>query len=66
MRTVRYRHAIARHALSKAEKDGLVARNVAKLAEPPGQATKHRIEPLSPEEAARILAYMVGHRLEAL
>jgi integrase len=65
-RTVRYCHAIIRSALSKAERDGLVGRNVAKLAEPPAQERKHKVEPLNPDEARKFLVAIEGHRLEAL
>jgi integrase len=65
-RTVRYAHAIIRSALAKAERDGLVGRNVARLAEPPAEKKKHRVDPLKPDEAARFLATVEGHRLEAL
>jgi integrase len=64
-RTVRYCHAIIRSALTTAEKEGLVARNVAKLADPPPQ-TAGRVEPLTPEDARRVLAAVAGDRLEAL
>lgn len=65
-RTVGYCHAVVRSALTKAEKDGLVGRNVAKLAEPPAQTGGSRVEPLTPDEARRFLAAVAGHRLEAL
>lgn len=65
-RTVQYCHAVVRSALTKAEKDGLVGRNVAKLAEPPRQGVSPKIEPLLAEEARRLLAAVKGHRLEAL
>ena len=66
-RTVQICHSVIRSALSKALRDGLVYRNVAKLAEPPtkrgGQSST---EPLTLEEARRFLAAVVGHRLHAL
>ena len=65
-RTVRYCHAVIRSALSRAAKDGLVARNVAMLADPPAEMKKHKVDPLSPEEARRFLGAVEGHRLEAL
>ncbi len=65
-RTVRYCHAVLRNALSKAHRDGLVGRNVAKLAEPPKQNPTRRVEPLSPEDARRFLTAVKGHRLESL
>ena len=67
VRTVQYCHSVIRSALSKALKDGLVSRNVAKLADPP---TKRRgastIVPLTVEESRRLLAAVDGHRLGAL
>lgn len=65
-RTVRYCHAVIRSSLTRAAKDGLVARNVAMLADPPAQSTKHKVEPLTIDEARRFLAAVEGHRLEAL
>jgi integrase len=65
-RTVQYCHAVIRSALSKADKDGLVARNVAKLAEPPRQDNSGKVEPLSAVDARTFLAAVKGHRLEAL
>jgi len=54
-------------ALSKALKDRLVTRNVAKLAEPPTTRGGHSsTEPLTLEEARRFLAAVVGDRLQAL
>lgn len=65
-RTVQLCHAVLRSALSKAEKDGLVGRNVAKLAEPPRQESRPPIEPLTAFEARLFLSALSGHRLEAL
>ncbi len=65
-RTVRYCHAVLRSALTKAEKEGVVGRNVAKLAEPPGTGEQGQIEPLTIEQARTFLAAAAGHRLEAL
>jgi integrase len=65
-RTVAYCHAVVRSALSKAEKDGLVGRNVAKLAEPPTQTGGSKIEPLNVGEARLLLNAVAGDRLEAL
>ena len=64
-RTVAYCHAVIRSALGKAEKDGLVGRNVAKLAEPPRQQAAS-IEPMAAADARRFLSAVSGHRLEAL
>ncbi len=63
--TMRYCLRIIKSALSKAEKDGLVSRNVAKLAEPPA-APASKVNPLTPNEARNFLAAVRGHRLEAL
>jgi integrase len=63
--SVRTIHAVLRSALSKAEKDGLVGRNVAKLAEPP-PGDQSKVEPLTPEQARAFLLSVAGHRLEAL
>jgi integrase len=64
-RTVGYCHAVIRSALAKAEKDGLVGRNVAKLAEPPKQQAAS-IEPMAAADARRFLSAVSGDRLEAL
>jgi integrase len=65
--TARHCHRLIRSALSKAEKDGLVCRNVAKLAEcPPAPKHSGSVRPLSPTEARDFLAAVSGHRLEAL
>jgi integrase len=65
-RTVGYCHAVIRSALTRAEKDGLVGRNVAKLASPPHRASDSRVEPLTLIQANALLAAVAGHRLEAL
>jgi len=65
-RTVQYAHAIIRSALTRAERDGLVSRNVAKLATPPDQDHTSKVVPLSAEDARRFLVAVQGHRLEAL
>ena len=65
--TARHCHRLIRSALSKAEKDGLVSRNVAKLAEPPpAPKSSGSVQPLTPIEARDFLAAVSGHRLEAL
>jgi integrase len=51
--------------LSRAERDGLVHRNVAALADPP-RMTPREIVPFSPEQAATLVQGMQGHRLEPL
>ena len=65
--TARYRHRVIRSALSKAEKDGLVSRNVAKLAEPPpAPQAAARVNPFTLSDARAFLAALSGDRLEAL
>jgi integrase len=63
--SVRYCHAVIQSALTRAEKDGLVGRNVAELADPPG-AGPSKVDPLTPEQARCFLAAVTGNRLEAL
>ena len=64
-RTVQYSHAVLRRALGQAVKDGLVARNVAKLVDPP-KVERPEVEPLTPKQARVFLKAMEGDRLEAL
>jgi len=64
-RTVGYCHAILRSALARAERDGLVSRNVAKLATLPHQVSS-KVKPLDANDARRLLAAVKGHRLDAL
>ena len=64
-RTVQYLHAILRGALGRAERWGMIPRNVARLASPP-RVPKANIEPLTPVEAKRLLAAAREDRLEAL
>jgi integrase len=64
-RTIQYVHAVLRRALGRALKLGLVARNVALLADVP-QVETHEIIPLSPAQANALLAAVKGHRLEVL
>lgn len=63
--SVHHLRAILRAALSDAVKKGLVARNVAALANEP-QVQRHEIRPLTPEEARKLLDAVKGDRLEAL
>ena len=63
--TVHHLRAIRRAALSDAAKKGLIARNVATLANEP-QVPRHEIRPLSPDEARKLLDAVKGDRLEAL
>jgi integrase len=64
-RSVAYLRVVLRAALNKARKWNLVARNVAELVDPP-KAERYRIEPLSPQQARRLLDTVMGNRLEAL
>lgn len=64
-RTVEYIHAVLRRALGGALRDGLVARNVATLVDPP-RVRRHEIRPLTPDEARHFLEAIRGDRLEAL
>ena len=64
-RTVTYHRAVLRSALGKAEKWGQVARNVAKLADPP-RVPKTEVKPLSQEEVQQLLQTARGDWLEAL
>jgi integrase len=45
---------VLKRALKQAEREGLIARNVAKLIDPP-KATPFKAEPLSPEQSKRLL-----------
>jgi integrase len=64
-RSVAMERAVLRGALGRAERWGLVTRNVAKLAEPP-RVPRRQVTPLSPEQARIFLAAIQGDRLEAL
>jgi integrase len=64
-RSVHHLRAVLRAALSQAVRDGLVARNVAALAEGP-TVESSQVTPLSPQEAAAFLTAVAGDRLEAL
>lgn len=64
-RTVQYIHAVLRRALGQALRDGLVARNVAALVEPP-RVRRPEVRPLSPDQARTLLNAVAGDRLEAL
>jgi integrase len=63
-RTVQLSLVILRRALGQAVKDGLVGRNVAKLADPP-RWKRPEIKPWEPAEAARFLDAIRTERLEA-
>lgn len=64
-RSVQYLHAIARRALEIALRWGVVARNIAKLVEPP-RVKRQEVKPLSPEQAKAFLEAARGDRLYAL
>lgn len=63
--TVQHLRAILRAALRDAVKWGLVSRNVATLVDGP-RVPHHDIQPLSPDEARRLLEVVAPHRLGAL
>ncbi len=64
-RTVQYVRAVLHHALEQALKFDLVARNVASAVEAP-RVIRHNIEPLTEEQAHKLLDAVAGHRLAAL
>jgi integrase len=64
-RTVQYIHAVLRRALERARKDELVIRNVASLVDPP-RVRRAEVQPLTVEEAARLLDAVRDDRLFAL
>lgn len=64
-RSVHHMRAVLRAALHQAQKDGLVGRNVAALADSP-VVESEQVTTLTPDEAATFLAAVDGHRLEAL
>lgn len=63
--SVKYHHAILSAALARAVRDGIIAVNVGKLAQPPS-VERAEIRPLAIEEAKRFLEAARGDRLEAL
>jgi integrase len=62
-RTVQLSLVILRRALGQAVKDGLVARNVAKLVDAP-RWKRPEVKPWEPSEASRFLEAITGERLE--
>lgn len=64
LRTVRYVASVLGKALSDAERKGLVVRNVARLATPPGTAATRAPEPdvWTPAELAAFLDSLDGHQ----
>jgi integrase len=67
-RTVPYLHSIVGKALSDAERKGLVVRNVARQADPPGtRAAAPPEHPVwTPDELRRFLDHVDGHRHGAM
>ncbi len=67
-RTVRYAHSVLSKALSDAERAGLVARNVARLASPPSASSTRPPEQeiWTPAELALFLDHHHGHELFAV
>ena len=63
--TIIYYHSVLHNALDTAVKRGLVARNVCDLASPPHRK-RFEIQPLSGEQAQKLLAVIQGHKWEAL
>jgi integrase len=64
-RTVQYIRAVLVTALNRAEKWGMVSRNVASLADAP-KVPRTEVRPMTPEQARIFLHAIVGDRLEAL
>jgi integrase len=58
-------HSVLHHALARAEKTGLVIRNVADLVDPPAQPDKEMLF-WTPEEANQFLTTALANRLYAL
>jgi integrase len=63
--TVRYLYAVLRIALGRAEKSGRVGRNVARLVDPPRQATPE-MRALTVDEVGRFLPALEGYRVGPL
>src|SRR5262249_39555378 len=63
--TIRLQHITLSHALTRAEKHHLVARNVARLAEPPRLQRKERRTLTIDEVATQLLPALKEHRLYA-
>jgi integrase len=64
-RTARYALTVLRIALNVAVRQGYIARNVAKLVEPPS-VQRFQGQALTPDQAHKLLAQLEGHRLVAL
>lgn len=65
-RSIQYAHATLRTALEHAVREELVPRNVAKLVRVEQPRTMKPRQPLSVEEARKLLNAVQGHRLDAL
>lgn len=63
--TIIYYHSVLHNALNVAVKRELVSRNVCDLASPP-RKVQHEIQPLTEEQAQKLLTTIKGHRWEAL
>lgn len=64
-RWIQHQRTVLRAALTEAERQGLVSRNVARLVRVPTEA-REEVKPLSPDDARAFLEAMRGDRLEAL
>lgn len=64
-RWLQHQRSVLRAALSEAERQGLVARNVARLVKVTNPR-REEVRPLSVEEARQFIAHIRGHRFEAL
>jgi len=64
-RSVQYMHSVLTRALNRAVKWDLVPRNVCTLVAPP-RVPRHRVEPLSPDDARHLLEAVKDQQNEAL
>jgi integrase len=64
-RSVQYTHSVLSRALNRAVKWDLVPRNVCTLVSPP-RVPRHQVEPLSPDDARRLLDAVKDTQHEAL
>ncbi|MGH9184309.1 MAG: tyrosine-type recombinase/integrase, partial [Acidimicrobiales bacterium] len=65
-RTAQYARSVLRRALRHAERDALVARNVAALVDGPRSSATKLDDTLTASEARSVVTAAAGHRLEAL
>ena len=63
--TVKHIHAVLRAAMHQAERDQIIVRNVCRQVDPP-RTKQYQINPLSPEQARRLIQEVSGHEDEAL